>query len=145
MIWNGVSNDERLRLWKNLRKDLEGKDLHKQISEISKFYASTPFGARSLDYYSPEEWPTPWEILFYGKFCKSSISLLIFYTISMVSPTTKLEIRLIDDNGEIYLLPVIDDQFVLNYELGQVSNYYEIEKDLKILRIFPKESIKTIT
>ena len=145
MIWNGVSNDERLRLWKNLRKDILGVDLQQQLSDIAKFYAAMPFGARSLDYYSPQDWPTPWEILFHGTFCKSSISLLIFYTILMVAPDHKLEMHLVDDNGEVYLLPVVDDQFVLNYELGVVSNYLDIKEGLKILQIFPQGQIKTIT
>jgi len=145
MIWNGVSNEERLRLWKNLRKDIKDEDFQQQLSSIAKFYAAMPFGARTLDYYSPSDWPTPWEILFHGTFCKSSISLLIFYTVLMVAPNHKFEIHLVDDNGEIYLLPVFDDQFVLNYELGVVSNYLDIKKDLQILQVFPQGRIKTIT
>lgn len=145
MIWNGVSNEERLCLWKNLRKDIKDKEFHTQLSDIAKFFAAMPFGARSMDYYSPWDWPTPWEILFHGTFCKSSISLLIFYTVLMIAPDHKLEMHLVDDNGEIYLLPVFDDQFVLNYELGAVSNYLDLKESLRTLQVFPRGQIKTIT
>lgn len=145
MFWSGASSDERLSFWKNLRKDIKDTNFQIQLENIAKFYAGTPFGTRTVDYYSPSTWPTPWEILFHGSFCKSSISLLIFYTTVMVAPEHKAEIQLVDDNGEIYLLPIFDDQFVLNYELGVVSNYLDIKENLKTLQVFPRGQIKTIT
>lgn len=145
MIWNGVSNDERLRLWKNLRDDIKDETFENQLAEIARFYASTPFGSRSLDYYTPESWPTPWEILFHGLFCRSSISLLIFYTIQLVAPDHKIELQLIDDDGDIFLLPVVDDQFVLNYELGLVSKYLDLKDTVKVKQVFPQGQVKTIT
>jgi hypothetical protein len=145
MIWNGISNEERIRLWKNLRADLSKTDPEHQLSEIAKFYAAAPFGARSLDYYSPEDWPTPWEILFHGSFCVSSISLLIFYTILLIDPERIVDLYLIEDNTGIYLVPIVDNQFVLNYELGKISKFLDIKDEIKILQVFSKTQVKTIT
>ncbi len=145
MIWNGISDEERLHLWKDFRKSMADVEFHKQLLATAKFYAAMPYGSRTLDYYNPVDWPTPWEILYHGSFCKSSISLLIFHTIAMISSGHKLEMHLVDDNGDIYLLPVIDDQNVLNYELGVVSSTLEINKDLTVLRVFPQSLIKAIT
>jgi len=144
MIWHTISNDERLRLWKNLRVEIQEKSLEEQLEQIAKFCSTIPFGARTLDYYSPMEWPTPWEILFHGSFCTSSISLLMFYTLDLLNIQNTVELYLVEDNEGIYLLPVIDNQFVLNFELSAVNNYSEIEEKFKILDKYRKEQIKKI-
>lgn len=145
MIWNAIPNDERLRLWKKLREDLKELTLEKQLEETAKFCASIPFGSRTLDYYSPTDWPTPWEILFYGSFCTSSISLLMYYTFILTPVDAIVELHLVEDDDGIYLLPVINNQFVLNYELGKVSMYPEIKNNFKVLKTYLQEQIKTIT
>lgn len=144
MIWNTIPNDERLRLWKKLRVGVADLTLIDQLNEIAKFCSKMPFGARTLDYYNPECWPTPWEILFHGSFCTSSISLLIFYTLELVNPLLKIELHLVEDEDGIFLLPAIDDQFVLNFELGAVNNYHEVQYEFKILQKYSKEQIKNI-
>ena len=144
MIWHTISNDERLRLWKNLRVEIQEKSLEEQLEQIAKFCSTIPFGARTLDYYSPMEWPTPWEILFHGSFCTSSISLLMFYTLDLLNIQNTVELYLVEDNEGIYLLPVIDNRFVLNFELSAVNNYSEIEEKFKILDKYRKEQIKKI-
>ena len=118
MIWNTIPNDGRLHLWKLLRDDLKDRTLEEQLTLVAQFCSSIPFGARTLDYYSPKEWPTPWEILFHGSFCTSSISLLIFYTLTLTPLDAVVELHLVQDDEGIFLLPVINDQFILNYELG---------------------------
>jgi hypothetical protein len=143
MNWNITPSDERLRLWKSLRKDIASLNLEDQLREIAKFCAAMPIGHRSLDYYAPDDWPTPWEILFHGTFCTSSISLLMFHTLVMVGRDPVL--HLVDDNGELFLLPVIDYQYILNYELGQVSSYSVLVSDFKVLETFTKDRIKSIT
>ncbi len=144
MIWNGLTDEERLRLWKELRGSLAGADLPVQLNSIAQFCAKMPFGSRTLDYYTPEDWPTPWEILYHGTFCTSSISLLIFYTITFLSPETKVDLYLVEDSDDIFLLPIIDDQFVLNYELGVVSKYQDVKDSFKIRQVFPQGRVKTI-
>lgn len=144
MIWNGTSTEERLHLWKALRADLKGKELNYQLAEIAKFCAYVPFGTREIDYYSPESWPTPWEIIFYGSFCKSSISLLMFQTLSLIEVNAPIELELIDDGSDIYLIPIIDDQYVLNYHLGEVAYYDDIAQEFDTKKIFTQEQIKRI-
>ncbi len=145
MIWNAIPNEERLRLWKKLRSDISGLPLESQLVEVAKFCSSIPYGSRTLDYYSSEDWPTPWEILFYGSFCTSSISLLMYYTFILSHIDANIELYLVEDDDGIYLLPIINDQFVLNYELGKVSMYPEVKNNFKVLKIYQQDQIKTIT
>jgi len=144
MNWNNIPNEERLALWKSLRKDIADLAQEEKINSVSKFFAEMPFGSRSLDYYTPDSWPTPWDILFHGTFCKSSISLLMFYTLTLIPKPPNIELILVDDE-DIFLLPIIDNQFVLNYELGKVSAYSEIHSDFKVLKQYSRSQIKNIT
>lgn len=145
MIWNTIPNNERLHLWKKLRDDISEVQLADQMNEIAKFCSKMPFGSRTLDYYSPEDWPTPWEILFHGSFCTSSISLLMFYTLILVDSEIHADLYLVEDDDGLYLLPIINDQFVLNYELGSVNKYSEIRDEFKVVQKYTKTQIKNIT
>jgi hypothetical protein len=144
MSWNNIPDGERLHLWKALRDELPEFPLEEQLGKVATFFAHMPFGSRSLDYYSPADWPTPWEIIFRGKLCKSSISLLMFYTFSLLQTKHTVELHLIDDGEEEYLLPVINDQFVLNYQLGMVSNYLDVQNEFTHKQKFTAQQIKKI-
>lgn len=145
MIWNIISNEERIRIWKKLRNDISDLSLYDQMSAIVFFCSSMPFGARTLDYYNPMGWPTPWEILFYGSFCTSSVSLLIFYTLILLPTEKKVELLLVEDDRCVYLLPIVNDEYILNYELGHINKYDEIKENFKILQTYKKENVKIIT
>lgn len=145
MNWNNIPNGERLRLWKKLREDIEGVDFDLQLHSIAKFCAAMPIGHRTVDYYTPDDWPTPWEILFHGTFCSSSVSLLMFHTLCLLPENGHtFDLYLVEDE-DVYLLPIIDNQFVLNYELGAVNRYSEVCKNFEVLKKIPQSQIKTIT
>ena len=145
MNWNTISNSERLLLWKKLRSDINHLSIDDMLDKLAKFCFHMPIGSRSIDYYSPKEWPTPWEILYYGTFCTSSISLLIFYTLILIDIKYTIELYLVEDNDDIYLLPIIDNQYILNYELGKINIYTDVKNNFKILQKYSKEQIKSIT
>ena len=138
MSWNNIPNNERLHLWKKLREDISVLPIEDQMTMVAKFFADMPFGSRTIDYYTPADWPTPWEILFHGTFCTSSISILMFYTFELLHTSHQINLYLVEDN-DVYLLPVIDNKFVLNYELGTVNNYSNIQDNFKVLQIFHDE------
>lgn len=144
MIWNNIPNNERIHLWKNLRNTIKNLPIDEKLHTVAKFFAPMPFGARTIDFYSAKDWPTPWEIIFYGSLCRSSISLLIFYTLSMLETGIAVQLVLIDDSIEEYLLPIINNQFVLNYEIGVVSSYTNIKSEFTEKLIFSEEQIKKI-
>jgi hypothetical protein len=145
MNWHQLTNDEHLRLWKELRLALVGLPLIEQLTRVANFCAPIPYGSRSVDYYSPLEWPTPWEIIYFNSFCTSSISLLAFYTLCLLTDDINVELHLIDDGDEIFMIPVVDNQYVVNYYPNEISMYPDIEKDFKVLQIYTKSQVKKIT
>lgn len=144
MIWNTIPGEERLLLWKNLRDEIKDSPIDTQLARIAEFCSQMPIGSRTIDYYSPKDWPTPWEILFHGSFCTSSISLLIFYTLILLPTTVDIELILVEDDQDVFLLPLIDNQFSLNYHLGQVSKHSDIKDDLKVLKKYARDSVRII-
>lgn len=145
MNWNSIPGEECPHLWKKLRLEMKEMTLHEQLDSLSKFCATMPYGARSIDYYNPLSWPTPWEIFFHKSFCKNSVSLIIFYTLLMLNPDENIELWLVKDNESDYLLPIVNNQFILNYKKGVVSNYPDICDYFIIMQKFPQEQIKKIT
>ena len=145
MNWNNIPDDERLHLWKNLRQEIKELTLEEQLETVAKFFSKVPFGSRAIDYFTPAEWPTPWEIIFHGKLCKSSISLLIFHTFSLLHTENIIELHLVDDGEDEYLLPVINNAFVLNYELGQVNKCQDIAAEIQIINKYTQQDIKEIS
>lgn len=144
MNWNTIPNEERLHLWKTLRNNITDLELHIQLEEIAKFCSHMPFGSRTIDYYSPGDWPTPWEILFHSSFCTSSISVLMYYTLVLLDKGHNIDLLLVEDIDGVYLIPLINSIFVLNYELGSVNNYPDIEDNFRVLQRYSVEQIKKI-
>ena len=141
-MWNTIHGEDRLLQWKKFRKEISGLSLDEQLSQVAKFCAGIPFGSRTLDYYSPENWPTRWKILYHGSFCTSSISLLIFQTLALIPVEADMKMLLVEDDDGPYLLPMIDNQYILNYELGVVNTIQEIGSKLEILTTFSHNQIK---
>ena len=131
-------------MWKKLRDEIRDLNIDEQLVKIAEFCSSMPIGARTIDYYSPMDWPSPWEILYYNSFCTNSISLLIFYTLILLPNDKTVELLLVEDPVGIYLLPLVNNQFVLNYHLRQVSKYSDINKDFKVLRKYSQDEVKKI-
>lgn len=142
--WNNSTAEERMERWRKFRE--HASDLvveEEQLKSIAKFFADVPIGTRCIDYYTPDSWPTPWELLYHKLFCASSISLLIYHTLSMILGEDRIEIVLIDTGEDCFLVPIVDKKHILNYELGKVNNIKEC-KDLKIIDDFADQKIHQV-
>ena len=101
-----------------------------------------PISSRIIDYYTPQSWPDPWEIIYNGECCYSSVSLLMAYTLRLNK--IDFELLLINDGSDTYLVPVVDDTEVLNYALGEVIELERIAKNIDILQRFNATDLKEI-
>jgi len=123
--WNNSTAEERIQKWRELRESIKGFEEEKQLNSIAEFFAAVPIGSRCVDFYTPESWPTPWELLYHKLFCPSSISLLIYHTLCITLGDDRVSIVLADTGNDRFLLPLVDKQRVFNYELGKVNNIKE--------------------
>lgn len=123
--WINTTPEQRIKQWKTFRESLESLPLEKQCDSVADFFSTMPIGARTIDYYTPESWPTPWEILYNKTYCKNTISILMYDTLQIINNTPRIELQLINDEQDTYLVPVIDNNIVLNHILGEVSKLDE--------------------
>ena len=142
-MWdNDATHEEVLSRWRRLRTDISSLPAEDQVLAVITFIAPLPYGVRTVDLYAPAEWPTPWEILANRKFCTSSISLLAYHTLAMVSDA-ELTLDLIDDGGTLYLV-VVADGAVINYYPGSVISKIELEKKVSIVRSYSRADVTPI-
>ena len=120
--WNNSTPEERIERWREFRESLEGLSEEEVLNNVAEFFAAVPIGARCIDYYTPDSWPTPWELLYHQLFCTSSISLLIYHTLCIAIGEDRVAIVLADTGNDRCLIPIVDKQRVFNYELGKVNN-----------------------
>ena len=144
--WNNLQPSDRITKWKNFRNDIKNLNEETQIEAVANFFATVPVGSRSIDYYTPSNWLSPWEILYEGCYCKSSISLLMYHTLALVlKDRNKIDIALIDDSQDVYLVPVVNESSVLNLQFKTVSLWETLDKDVKIIDYYTSDNIKQIT
>lgn len=134
-----TSPSERLKEWRKFKLFLNNEmtDMEHLI-EVNNWWAQCPLSARSLDPYTAETWPSGWELIYRGDFCRSAISLGMEQTLLLRNGrwnSDRVKLHLIDDNKEdIFLVVNIDDKWILNYEY---NNVIEVSKTkFKILNTF---------
>ena len=140
--WNNSSAEERIEKWREFRESLDGLPEEELLNNVAQFFAGVPLGARCIDYYTPESWPTPWELLYHQLYCASSISLLIYHTLCIALGRDRVQIVLADTGTDLLLLPIVDKKYIFNYELGKVNN--TSDHSLTIIDDFADDEIEQI-
>ena len=142
-VWNNSTPEERISMWKDFREEINDLPEDEMLNSIANFFADVPIGSRCLDFYTPESWPTPWELLYHKLFCTSSISLLIYHTLSLVLDNDRVKIILIDSDNDRFLVPLVDKHYIFNFELGKVNNIKNYPK-IKIIDDFEGKEIRQV-
>ena len=143
--WNNTSSEEKYLRWRNLREEVRGIGvLEQRLEKIAEFFCFFPIGARSIDFYTPSTWPSPWELLNNNRHCENTVSLLMYHTLKMSGDTSKVELRIIDDGRDRYIVPFIDKEYILNYELGKIAKYTDIKNSIKVVDIIDESAIISV-
>lgn len=142
-LWYGTTT-EKILAWRELRQTLAEKTIDTVVEEINSWWTYTPWVKKTVDPYRPDTWPTPWDMINRGEFCRSAIALGQAYTLWLCSPTTPVELWLINNFSEkdIHLAVVIDKKLMLNYTLGQILQVTDC--DFELLQVFTKDSLTHI-
>lgn len=143
MDWNNSTGEYRIEHWRHFRNTLVTLTETELLSAVARYYASAPFVTRTMDFYDPTSWLTPWEILNYGLYCRSAISLMIYYTLVLAKNTPNISLLLIDDGNEIYLVTLVNNQLVLNYDLGKIT-HLDMLVGVEIKAEFTTDQLKKI-
>jgi hypothetical protein len=125
-VWYGTTT-EKILAWRELRTKLKDKTTEEIIEEVDQWWTFTPWVRKTIDPFKPDTWPTPWDMINKGEFCRSAIALGQAYTLWMCSPQLNIELWLVNNFSEkdVHLVVVIDENTVLNYTLGHVLTLEE--------------------
>ena len=65
----------RLNQWRELRHNATSEE------EVLNAFSEVKILPRYLDYWSPNDWPNPFEIIEHGYFCATGIAILLYQTL----------------------------------------------------------------
>lgn len=142
-VWYKTTT-EKILAWRELRTELAESNVNEVINRVNQWWTYSPWVKKTIDPYKSDTWPSPWELLDRGEFCRSAIALGQAYTLWMCSPDTDIELWLVNNFSEkdIHLVVVIEKKIMLNYILGQVL---EVEHcDFEVLNKFNKHDLSHI-
>lgn len=142
-IWYKTTT-EKILAWREFRKQAVEKSSEDLISLVNNWWTYSPWVNKAIDPFKPKSWPTPWQLLEKGEFCRSAIALGQAYTLWICAPKNKTELWLVNNfsEKELHLVAVVDSKFVLNYTLGQINSIEEC--DMEVLEKFTKEDLNHI-
>ena len=132
-----LSPAERLQDWRRFRETITIFDSISPERKVIDWWSSLPYTLRAIDIYNSKQWPTPWELVYYGDYCKSSISLGIAYTLCLIEKSwqDRIKLLLIDDNGlDIFLVVLLDDKYLINYSYKEIIEFDSL--DVQVLETF---------
>ena len=139
-----LSGDERLSAWKHLRTDLLTNEMSdgEHLAVLAEWWRPCPEVNRSLDPYDPKSWPTTWELLHDGNMCRSAIGLSMEQTLLMRNGrwnSNRVKLAVVNDKIDgVYMIPIVDKQWALNYEPGEITSVLSESfiENIQIIDIF---------
>lgn len=114
---------QRLRVWKELRDNLEISDT--PFEDVLAFWRMAPLGRPYTDPYDSDNWPDPWELIHENIYCEFLQILGICYTLQLTErfSQSSFEIHITLDKKQdaiVYLL-FVDNQAIGYYNDGRIG------------------------
>ena len=133
MFHKNLLGSERLNIWRNVRQKS-----HKNIIEVLEDFASIETLPRYLDYYTPNSWPNPFEIVNEGYLCQSGVTLVLLSTLinkGFISEDT-IQLPVISNNitGTSGLV-IYDRDLVYNFTPGEIVSWEYVQENATVFQI----------
>lgn len=91
---------------------------------------------------SPEQWPTPWELINDNHYCDLAICLGMFYSLALTQNTDDLELRIY--NFENNYLPVCTvGKYAINMDHGAVVNIHSLPDQAFLIYHYKKVDLSS--
>jgi hypothetical protein len=78
MFTKTQNSSERLAAWRKFRQEFS---LNGTTHDVVNAFSTVKIERRTIDYYTPDSWPSPFEIVSEGHFCQSGLTLIIASTL----------------------------------------------------------------
>ena len=128
-----LSPEDRLDHWKKFRSSLVDLSEEDKLTRVAEYWALAPLSKLAYDIERPDNWPTPWEMITNGDWCRNSVAIGMEFTLRLSGfPAERMELTLIRDwdISEVILVLNIDQKTVLNYTYDSVDLYPTTRHDV---------------
>lgn len=128
-----LAPQERLQDWKAFRKNILPLSEEEQLDAVAKYFARAPLARIAYDAEQPSSWPSAWEMISDGEWCKNSVAIGMEFTLRLAGwAPDRLELAMLKDwdISDMSLVVIIDGTKVLNYTYASVSPYPETRHDI---------------
>lgn len=133
MFPKSSTSKERLQIWRDIRQ----KE-HSSLEDLLLDFSNIKLESRYLDYYTPNSWPTPFEIVSEGYLCQSGVTLILTATLIYKNFLSEQEILLpvISNNvsGNTGLV-VLNNNQVYNFNQGEICSWDYVKEHSTIFQI----------
>lgn len=130
--WNLSTASQRIQQWSDFRTEIASLCFADQCTAVAQWFRSWPMGARSVDPWDAHSWPSPWEILHHGWFCRCTAAILIYDTLTIINSSAPVELVLINDTTDVYVAALVEKTQLLNVHLGEVITWQE-HRDIELV------------
>jgi hypothetical protein len=123
-----LASRERLSAWKTFRTSLPALSEPEQLRAVAAFWAQAPIGTYAYDADDCSKWPTPWEMMADGSWCRNSVAIGMEFTLRLSGwDPARLCLQFIRDTdlSEEILVLIVDGNRWLNYEYREVVSVPE--------------------
>jgi len=130
--------DDRLATWRDYRASLE--DASDPIQEVIDLYNSAPMCSIHTDPWSPEMWPTPWELLEENKYCEFCKVLGMCYSLQLTERFSAYDFEIhigVDTVKTDYQYLLIVDNKVINYDTNRYIAIDELPETIESQTVYP--------
>lgn len=142
-----LSPDERLRDWKDFRKEVACIDnIEEQLLIVQEYWNKQPFILRYIDIDRPQNWPRPWKMVYNGDYCISAKVYLMEQTLLLADEKRyrpeNLRLAYVDNKliSDAFMILIYDNKYVLNYQYDQIVNFDSVKKSCIIIHEYTKSN-----
>ena len=112
----------RLKNFREFRIHLQSLgNVEDKLNCIVEKWKYMPISARVIDPYSPDQWPTPWEIIHENQYDENAIAIISFHLLKILEISSELLLVEHEEKTFIKLIILVDDTYLLNYSYGQID------------------------
>jgi hypothetical protein len=129
-----LSSPERIQSWGQFRDGLPTVDEETQLNNVAKFWALCPFAKWTVDPDAPKTWPSVWEMLHHGDYCKNAIAIGMEATLRLSGwAPERLKLTMVKNlvDCEEFLTLIIDANQVLNYSYAEVIGVEDLTDEVE--------------
>ena len=116
----------RLEHWKTFRKSVLAQPEDERLAAVAHYWSLAPLLTIAYNCDAPATWPTIWEMVQAGDWCRNSVALGIDGTLRLIGfDPTRLTVGLMLDQSKSVMAMVtsVDNATLLNYDWGLLTPY----------------------